>query len=83
MPKKQGIRILPTRRTGSHPSVMDHTTKKAADRVNNHREDGEEAIKRTSNVVPIDSGKNREGGQVTSDSKTSSEGEKARRNESE
>lgn len=62
---------------------MDHTTKKAADRVNKHREDGEEAIKRTSNVVPIDSGKNREGVQVTPDSEARSEKEKSGRNESE
>ena len=81
MPRKRAIRILPTRRPGSHPSVMDHTTKKAADRVNKHREDGEEAIKRTSNVVPIDSGKNR-GVQVTPDSESRSQKEKSGRNES-
>ncbi len=36
---------------------MEPTSKAAADRVTKHREDGEEAMKRTSNVVPIDSGK--------------------------
>lgn len=62
---------------------MEHTTKKAADRVNKHREDGEEAIKRTSNVVPIDSGKSHEGVQVTADPKPHPEREKSERNENE
>lgn len=48
---------------------MEPTTKKAADRVNQHREDGEEAIKRTDNVVPIDAGRDRQSVQVTPDSK--------------
>lgn len=49
---------------------MEPTTKKAADKVNKHREDGEEAIKRTGKVVPIDSGKDRESVQVNSDSES-------------
>ena len=60
---------------------MDHTTKKAADRVNNHREDGEQAIKRTSNVVPIDSGKDNESVQTTTDSKSQLEKKKSARGE--
>ena len=39
---------------------MDETTKNAALRVHNHREDGEEAIKRSSKVVPIDAGQGNE-----------------------
>src|SRR5438045_931871 len=39
-----------------HRIVMDKPTDSAAKTVNNHREDGEELIKRTSNVVPIDGG---------------------------
>jgi len=49
---------------------MEPTTKKAADRVHQHREDGEEAIKRTGKVVPIDSGKDRESVQVNSDNES-------------
>lgn len=56
---------------------MEHTTKKAADRVNNHREDGEEAIKRTSKVVPIDSGKDNESVQATTDCKSQLEKKKS------
>ena len=52
---------------------MEHATKKAADKVNRHREDGEEAIKRTGKVVPIDAGKGSESVQVTPDSKSQSE----------
>jgi hypothetical protein len=37
--------------------TMDQTTKNAAVKVNKYREDGEEAIKRTSKVVPMDSGR--------------------------
>ena len=62
---------------------MEQTTKKASDRVNQHREDGEEAMKRTGKVVPIDSGKNREGVQVTPDSNSRSEKAKSKPNESE
>ena len=51
---------------------MEPTTKKAADRVNKHREDGEEAIKRSDNVVPIDSGRDRESVQVNSDAESQS-----------
>ncbi len=58
---------------------MDQATKKAADRVNQHREDGEEAIQRTSNVVPIDSGRNRETVQVTPDAKPENEEMKAKK----
>ena len=39
---------------------MEKTTKKAATRVHKHREDGEEAVKRSADVVPIDGGKGRE-----------------------
>jgi hypothetical protein len=39
---------------------MDETTKDAAQKVHNHREDGEEAVKRTSKVVPIDAGEGSE-----------------------
>jgi hypothetical protein len=52
---------------------MEPTSRKAADRVNKHREDGEEAIKRSSNVVPIDAGKGKESVQVTPDSESQSE----------
>ena len=52
---------------------MEPTTKTAADRVNKHREDGEEATKRTSNVVPIDSGKRSESVQPTTNAKGESE----------
>ena len=48
---------------------MEPTTKKAAERVNKHREDGEEAIKRSNKVVPIDAGRDNESVQVTPDSK--------------
>ena len=64
-----------------HPNAMEHTTKKAADRVNNHREDGEEAIKRTNNVVPIDSGRANESVQVTTDSGSQPEKKKSARGE--
>ena len=37
--------------------------------VNKHREDGEESIKQTGKVVPIDSGKDRESVQITPDPK--------------
>lgn len=33
---------------------MEKSVKETVDKVNNHREDGEEAIKRTSKVMPID-----------------------------
>jgi hypothetical protein len=39
---------------------MDETTKKAAKRAQKHREDGEEAIKQTGKVVPIDAGRGSE-----------------------
>ncbi len=52
---------------------MEPTTKTAADRVSKHREDGEEAIKRTSNVVPIDSGKSGESVQPTTNARRESE----------
>ena len=52
---------------------MEHTAKSAADQVNRHREDGEEAIKRTSKVVPIHSGENHESVQVASDTKQEKE----------
>ncbi|HEX3821791.1 MAG TPA: hypothetical protein VHW45_15765 [Candidatus Sulfotelmatobacter sp.] len=39
---------------------MDKTTKKAAVRAQKHREDGEEAIKQTSKVIPIDAGQGNE-----------------------
>lgn len=58
---------------------MEPTTKKAADRVNQHREDGEEAIKRAGEVVPIDAGRNRESVQATPDS----ENQKPKRRERE
>ena len=35
---------------------MDKSSDDAAKKVHNHREDGEESIKRTSKVVPIDGG---------------------------
>ncbi|HEV2468803.1 MAG TPA: hypothetical protein VGS78_06385 [Candidatus Sulfotelmatobacter sp.] len=38
---------------------MEKTTKRAVDRVHQTREDGEESIKRTGEVIPIDSGKER------------------------
>ncbi len=58
---------------------MEKTTKRAVDRVNKHREDGEEAIKRTSNVVPIDAGKNRASVQVSRESKPQPEKRKTGR----
>lgn len=61
---------------------MEPNSKKAAHKVNKHREDGEEAIKRSSNVVPIDAGKGKESVQVTSDSE-SSEGNRSQRRERE
>ena len=47
---------------------MEPTSKKAADDVIKHREDGEEAMKRTSNVVSIESGKRNQSVQPTADS---------------
>lgn len=44
---------------------MDHATKKATERVNNHREDGEEALKHSYSVVPIDRAQTRTSVQVT------------------
>jgi hypothetical protein len=52
---------------------MEKSTKRAVDRVNNHREDGEEAIKRTSKVVPIDAGRNGESVQVSRKGKSKPE----------
>ena len=52
---------------------MEPTTKSAADRVNKHREDGEEAMKRTSNVVPIDAGKRGESVRSTTNARRESE----------
>ena len=52
---------------------MEPITKSAADRVTKHREDGEEAIKRTSNVVPIDSGRRGESVQSTTNASHESE----------
>ena len=60
---------------------MDHTTKKATDQVVRHREDGEEAIKRTNNVVPIDSGKDNESVQTTTESTSQLEKKKSARSE--
>ena len=40
------------------------------DHVNRHREDGEEAVKRTSKVVPLDAGENSESVQVAPESKS-------------
>ena len=60
---------------------MDNTTKKAADQVVHHREDGEEAIKRTNNVVPIDSGKDNESVQPATDSTSQLEKKKSPRSE--
>jgi hypothetical protein len=60
---------------------MDHTTKQAADQVVRHREDGEEAIKRTNNVVPIDSGKDNESVQTTTESTSQLEKKKSPRSE--
>ena len=48
---------------------MEPTTKRAADDVNKHREDGEEAIKSTSKVVPIDAGRDRESVQASTGSR--------------
>jgi hypothetical protein len=56
---------------------MEPRTKSAADDVNRHREDGEEAIKRTSQVVPLDAGKNSESVQVSPDSKSQLEESKS------
>jgi len=56
---------------------MEKTTKQAADDVNNHREDGEEAMKHTSKVVPIDAGRNSASVQRTPVSEPSSEKNKA------
>jgi len=67
---QSAFRIWPTHRSQSHQKAMEPTTKKAADRVHQHREDGEEAIKRTGKVVPIDSGKDRESVQVNSDNES-------------
>jgi len=58
---------------------MKHTTKKAVDRVNNHREDGEEAIKRTNKVVPLDPGKDNESVQPAADFNAPSEKKKPAR----
>ena len=49
---------------------MKRTTKTAVDKVNKHGELDEEAIKRSSKVVPIDAGKKRQSGQASSDSKS-------------
>ena len=49
---------------------MKRTTRTAADKVNKHRELDEEAIKRSSKVVPIDAGKKRQSMQASSDSKS-------------
>ena len=57
----------PTRWGTVHQSAMEPNSKKAADTVNKHREDGEEAIKRSSHVVPIDANKGRGSVQVTPD----------------
>jgi len=62
---------------------MEPNSKKAADKVNKHREDGEEAIKRSNDVVPIDAGNGRESVQVTQDSESQSEGNKSLRRERE
>lgn len=59
---------------------MEPNSKKAADRVIKHREDGEEAIKRSSKVVPIDAGKNTGSVQSTTTSKSeTNENDPARR----
>lgn len=55
---------------------MEKTTKRAADRVNNHREDGEEAVRRTGKVVPIDSGKESASVQVSREGKSQPENNK-------
>jgi hypothetical protein len=44
--------------------------------VNKHREDGEEAIKRTSKVVPTDAGRDRESVQAATDSRSQLEKKK-------
>ena len=49
---------------------MKRTTKTAMDKVNKHRELDEEAIKRSSKVVPIDAGKKRQSVQASSDSRS-------------
>ena len=59
--------------------LMERTTKKAADAVNRHREDGEEAIKRTSKVVPMDAGRNSESVQVATHSRFHLETKSVRR----
>jgi len=64
------MEMLPTHPPHSHQNAMERATKRAAERVNQHREDGEEAIKHTSKVVPIDAGKNGESVQVASESKS-------------
>ena len=66
----QVFKIQPTRRRHSHQTAMARTTKRTVDKVSKHREDGEEAIKRSSKVVSIDSGRNRGSVQVISDSKS-------------
>ena len=62
---------------------MDNTTKKAADQVVRHREDGEEAIKRTNNVVPIDSGKDNDNASVQTTTDSTSQLEKKKSAQSE
>lgn len=69
----------PTRRLHSHPNAMEKTTKQAAERVNNHREDGEESIKRTGKVVPIDAGRRRASVQVSREGKSRAEKNKRTR----
>jgi hypothetical protein len=48
-----------------HQTSMEKSVKKAVDKVNNHREDGEQAIHRTSKVVPIDERTKKGTGSVT------------------
>jgi hypothetical protein len=61
---------------------MEKTTKRAVDRVNQTREDGEESIKRTGEVIPIDSGKERASVQIRREGKSQKKNKSGRRNRS-